>query len=826
NDIKTVFHPRTGKDPLIQSLEDYNRSETQTRVPPKPTEDPWKPYKTRLDFEVSEFALSAYLNKDHVEKLILLLNIAATGQDKLTITNNAELVKIRESASSLLTPFKKTELEIPFEGEAHKYLFWGRDLWDWGMDLLQEPRLTPHWNFDSIRLFKWNGVKWVRFRHEPWTANMMWNIQSSLPEGGTPFGFIIYADKTKLSSFGTEKGYPVLVRCAHLPIEIRNATGIGGGALVGWLPLVPEGTAEDKNREFVDHKRVVWHTAFYELCRKVEPMSHVGVTCKIPGLGKKNFFPYIAMLAADYEEQCTMVLIRGGHQSIHNCPACVVSSEDLAKLEEHALLRTQQGTMRILKMAEERNKTQGEALLKEYGLRNLANVFFRMNNSDPYKAISWDKLHAFSLGLFGAHIWPEIVQLVKDLSREDHSEVDELANEFPRWRGLTHFKQVIGIAFNDGSKFEDLSKIVPYIVHNAIATVKGSEGYLLLCLLRKFLELDMLYSFRIQTDDTIALIRDKTIEFSHSLEEYRQKSNGTKNWNFPKIHSHQHGPDDIEAKGITANYNTKPYEKMHGSFKKTYLRSCNKRNVAPQILTREHDKAVIGIIRANVDDYDEYNNMEAEEEDDDDDEEDDERIQARPHHLVLGSPQKPTSIEALGVSNPVCKDLHTLLNNYFQELGITTPDGQNISVTPRDQVVEYRFLKVNYQSQETWKQTTDYLRCNPLFYGQPRYDHVILAMEDGEIFSRLVFIFSIMLGGVCHPMILVTPLDGEVMLHDKDKDLGFYRICPGREKVEMFSARDIIRGALVTIDRERAGEFLVVDTDPDMFCRLNSLRDT
>ena len=62
--------------------------------------------------------------------------------------------------------------------------------------------------------------------------------QSSMPDGGTPFGFIIYADKTKLSSFGTEKGYPVLVRCAQLPIEIRNGTGIGGGALVGWLPLV------------------------------------------------------------------------------------------------------------------------------------------------------------------------------------------------------------------------------------------------------------------------------------------------------------------------------------------------------------------------------------------------------------------------------------------------------------------------------------------------------------------------------------------------------------------------------------------------------------
>lgn len=67
-----------------------------------------------------------------------------------------------------------------------------------------------------------------------------------------------------------------------------------------------EGTADEGKRDFVDFKRVVWHTAFYELCKKVEPMSHVGVTCNIPGIGKKIFYPYIGTLAADYEEQSVL----------------------------------------------------------------------------------------------------------------------------------------------------------------------------------------------------------------------------------------------------------------------------------------------------------------------------------------------------------------------------------------------------------------------------------------------------------------------------------------------------------------------------------------
>jgi len=63
-------------------------------------------------------------------------------------------------------------------------------------------------------------------------------IQSSLPPNGKLLAFIIYADKTKLSSFGTAMGYPVIARIGNLPVDIRNGKGLGGGELVGWLPIV------------------------------------------------------------------------------------------------------------------------------------------------------------------------------------------------------------------------------------------------------------------------------------------------------------------------------------------------------------------------------------------------------------------------------------------------------------------------------------------------------------------------------------------------------------------------------------------------------------
>ena len=68
--------------------------------------------------------------------------------------------------------------------------------------------------------------------------NVSLKWQSGLPRGGKPLCLILYADKTKLSSFGEDMGYPVYVRIGNIDVEIHNSNGIGGGELVGWLPIV------------------------------------------------------------------------------------------------------------------------------------------------------------------------------------------------------------------------------------------------------------------------------------------------------------------------------------------------------------------------------------------------------------------------------------------------------------------------------------------------------------------------------------------------------------------------------------------------------------
>ncbi len=45
------------------------------------------------------------------------------------------------------------------------------------MELVTNPLLASHFTWDSCQLSKFNGSEWVRFIHEPWTADRLWDVQ-------------------------------------------------------------------------------------------------------------------------------------------------------------------------------------------------------------------------------------------------------------------------------------------------------------------------------------------------------------------------------------------------------------------------------------------------------------------------------------------------------------------------------------------------------------------------------------------------------------------------------------------------------------------------
>ncbi|EDR03927.1 uncharacterized protein LACBIDRAFT_306610 [Laccaria bicolor S238N-H82] len=270
------------------------------------------------------------------------------------------------------------------------------------------------------------------------------------------------------------------------------------------------------------------------------------------------------------------------------CPVCLVPGDQLVNLSTDFPLRTSSEMERIYQSTKDLNIGQTDEILKAFGLRDV-------------EAISWDRLHADHGGLFSDHIWEEV-------------KIDAI----PPWSGLNHFNSIIKTGeFSDGSKYENMSKvngfeshflknkfnrekILIFSIHNIFTKDGCPRGYQLLKLMCSYLELDMYASLTVHTETTIQNGRKELLVFEKEVQKYMEL-NPSKSWSFPKAHTHKHMFNDVQRKGATQNYNTKPNEKCHGAFNNSYKFITNFKNVAPQILRFDHADLVATMIRDDID---------------------------------------------------------------------------------------------------------------------------------------------------------------------------------------------------------------------------------
>jgi hypothetical protein len=82
----------------------------------------------------------------------------------------------------------------------------------------------------------------------------------------------------------------------------------------------------------------------------------------------------------------------------------------------------------------------------------------------------------------------------------------------------------------------------------------------------------------VETQRTLADMGDEL-----DTEEGQQTRTSIKDFNFPKMHAHSHVFDNILDKGITLNYSTKLFERLHGPLKTWYRLKTNFKNIASQV---------------------------------------------------------------------------------------------------------------------------------------------------------------------------------------------------------------------------------------------------
>ncbi|KAJ7460514.1 hypothetical protein B0H11DRAFT_2286132 [Mycena galericulata] len=690
-EVKRVFHPHSQRQPTFQSFDDYVASNMSEQ--PVPTDpQPWRPFWSQLDFEVAEFCEDNLLNKDSTETLISLIRRCIFNPDEFTLMGQCELDELWELASHKCTPFEKGTITIQYKNEDKTFDTHTRPLWDWARSLVQDPRLATCFVWDAEKAYKFNGDSYVRFYHEPWTADAFWAAQ---------------------------KAYAVVTRLANIPNAIRNSTRFGGGQVVGHQPIVKDDTQENSKPAFSNFKNIVWHTAFYKLLKSLAHAAKVGDWTKCGDGILRWLWPAILILAADYEEACVMALIRG-LQGLYPCPICFVPWNEQSDLSIEHPKRTAKGSEEILEDARaERTAAGREEHLKDHGLRDVENAFWKIKGSDPHAAISYDPLHADDGGFWGDHLFAQIKARVTELGRAAIVQIDSQMAAFPRWRGLGHFETVMNTSFNDGSKHEDIAKMMLFVAHNVLV---DDAGLLLLQALRSYLEYRTSLSLEVHTSETIADGKREVLTLDSVMKDYISACEGTehgeKSWNFPKFHARQHAFNDIENKGASWNFGTKTSESMHGKIRQTYHRLTNFKDVTPQLVKHDHRRTVATFIRDQIDALNE-----------DPDESPDDLEPSISSNVDIGSKLKPVSFSRLEEemsSEPAFERFRVkfgdFLSDFLPAFGYNLLNRRRMRFDGGDMITPFQFLKVHYESMGTWTSTADYLRCNPKFHGQPHYD--------------------------------------------------------------------------------------------------------
>ncbi|KAG1879315.1 hypothetical protein C8R48DRAFT_744923 [Suillus tomentosus] len=764
DDIKMEHHPSSNIEAEVYAFNDFKHRPAVPLEPPSNTE-PWRPFHSRLEFEVAELALEAGLNNEQTDQLIKICHCCAIGKEIFTFKNHKVIHVKWEAASFHITKvFTKEVISVPYDGKTWNFDLHYRDLWGLASDLLGDPHIFPHFTFDAQHLSKFDGETFIRFIDEPYTAQDFWDVQSQLLPGGKPLAFILYADKTRLSSFGTVKGYPVVARLANLPTGIRNGRGTGSGYVVGWLPIVKEDKDYAGKPSWVNFKNAVWHELFRRIMSSLALKSRVGQWFACMDGVEHWFFLIVLILSADYEEH--VMSLTQGVMSLWPCHICLVPRDALSDTSKTYMRRTADDSRAAVTTARAKDTIEEqEEVLKVLGLRNIENALWAIQYSDVHRALSHDRCHFNHGGLW---------------------------SPFPRWRDLRHPNQVMNVSFVDSAMHEDISKMIIYATHNILMEDESPLGYLLLRCVRLYLEANIYASFEVHTTATISAGRGADDDESD------------KDWNFPKLHMLTHLFNDIKAKGASRNYNTKPNKQMHRPLKDWYQERTNFKDFAEQILRIDHWFHVADDIRRRLLDLDDhlmFTSQGQANNDDDKDEDEDAQRPARDFlpglnidgslHVKLGSSQAPQTfalIEDTHQNDDTFTNfrvkLNSFLNDFLPACNIPLPDGKRIH------------LKSDVASLVDWQQHMDYLRCNPCFYNAPRFDYVFIQTRANVIIGRLLFLFDCPVGEDLFPLAPVHPFDARTGTRlQKDEQLNLFRVrAKPRAQAEFFSVRLIIRG--------------------------------
>lgn len=95
-DVLVEAHPHSGKPSVITPLDDYGANA------PEPSmifeENPWAPFRTRLDFDIAELIQDTHMNKSQIDRTLKLIHQSIRTPADFTLSDGTDLENVWKAA--------------------------------------------------------------------------------------------------------------------------------------------------------------------------------------------------------------------------------------------------------------------------------------------------------------------------------------------------------------------------------------------------------------------------------------------------------------------------------------------------------------------------------------------------------------------------------------------------------------------------------------------------------------------------------------------------------------------------------------------------------
>ncbi|KAG8686662.1 hypothetical protein FRC09_013983 [Ceratobasidium sp. 395] len=300
-DVWVRRHPASGQ---ASSMRLFSDRVSEKRQSEPTTRSLIFPFQTLADLEQTEVFVGHRASNSHMnDQLALEQKKPQDPENPLTLRTAADVHNVLEIAVPADTQFKITDFDISFCGQDYTFRLRMRCLRALITRILLDPELWSLLTLYPEQMFIRNPFDGTPMRvwEETWHGDDWWNLQNKVGQGACILYLHLYADATKIATYGGLKVWPVYAWIGNIPSETRRKRKSGGAILVGLIPVVHKDKKLSK-------------TKMAELCVKVyqQAMSLILEAIKVL-LGHGEYFRCadgilrffvgaIPVISADYEE--------------------------------------------------------------------------------------------------------------------------------------------------------------------------------------------------------------------------------------------------------------------------------------------------------------------------------------------------------------------------------------------------------------------------------------------------------------------------------------------------------------------------------------------